>query len=39
MVDRYARFATEHLATASSIESPSKDGVIELSRFCHGATK
>lgn len=40
MVDRYAKFATEHLAAAASrIESPSKDGVIELSRFCHGATK
>jgi integrase len=40
MVDRYAKFATEHLAVAASrIESPSKDGVIELSRFCHGATK
>lgn len=40
MVDRYAKFATEHLASAASrIESPSKEGVIELSRFCHGATK
>jgi len=40
MVDRYAKFATEHLAVAAPrIESPSKDGVIELSRFCHGATK
>jgi len=30
MVDRYAKLATEHLAAASRIESPSKDGVIEL---------
>jgi hypothetical protein len=40
MADRYAKFATEHLAAAASrIESSSKEGVIELSRFCHGATK
>ena len=26
-------------AAASRIESPRKDGVIELSRFCHGATQ
>lgn len=40
MVDRYAKFATEHLAAAASrIESAGKENVIELSRFCHGATK
>jgi hypothetical protein len=40
MVDRYAKFATEHLAAAASrIESVPKENVIELSRFCHGAAK
>ena len=37
MVDRYAKFATEHLATAAKrIETVTADNVIELSRFCHG---
>lgn len=37
MVDRYAKFATEHLATAAKrIETMTADNVIELSRFCHG---
>jgi hypothetical protein len=37
MVDRYAKFATEHLARAASrIESEVKSNVIDLSRFCHG---
>lgn len=40
MVDCYAKFATEHLAVAASrIESVTKENVIELSRFCHDATK
>lgn len=40
MVDRYAKFATEHLAAAASrIESVSKDSVINLAHFCHSATK
>ena len=39
MVDRYAKFATEHLAAAAArIESAGEENVIELSRFCHGAT-
>ena len=38
MVDRYAKFATEHLANAAArIETVPTDNVIELSRFCHGA--
>ncbi|MBS1198240.1 MAG: hypothetical protein H6R18_2025 [Proteobacteria bacterium] len=37
MVDRYAKFATEHLARAAArIEMASTENVIELSRFCHG---
>lgn len=37
MVDRYAKFATEHLARAAArIESGAKSNVVELSRFCHG---
>lgn len=37
MVDRYAKFATEHLATAAKrIETMTAENVIELSRFCHG---
>lgn len=37
MVDRYAKYATEHLAAAASrIEtSPIGNNVISLSRFCH----
>jgi len=37
MVDRYAKFATDHLATAASrIETGSTGNVLTLSRFCHG---
>lgn len=37
MVDRYAKFATEHLATAASrIETAPTENVFPLSRFCHG---
>jgi hypothetical protein len=37
MVDHYAKFATEHLATAEKrIETAAAENVIELSRFCHG---
>ena len=37
MVDRYAKFATEHLATAASrIETGQTGNVVTLSRFCHG---
>ena len=37
MVDRYAKFATDHLARAASrIESGVKSNVLEWSRFCHG---
>jgi integrase len=40
MVDRYAKFATEHLAVAASrIEAASKESVIELAHFCHSATE
>ncbi len=36
MVDRYAKFATDHLAIAAArIESGTKGNVISLSRFCH----
>ena len=36
MVDRYAKFATDHLAIAAArIESGTKGNVITLSRFCH----
>jgi len=36
MVDRYAKFATEHLAKAANrIDHFGQDNVIELSRFCH----
>ena len=36
MVDRYAKYATEHLAVAASrIESNRGRNVITLSRFCH----
>jgi integrase len=36
MVDRYAKFATEHLAKAANrIDHYSVDNVVELSRFCH----
>ena len=38
MVDRYAKFATDHLvAAASRIESDRDDNVVELARFRHGA--
>lgn len=38
MVDRYAKFATDHLREAASrIESAPRENVVELSRFCHGA--
>ena len=37
MVDRYAKFATEHLANAARrIESVSTINVPNVSRFCHG---
>jgi len=37
MVDRYAKFATEHLATAAKrIETVTAENVITVSRFCHG---
>ncbi|NTV09149.1 MAG: site-specific integrase [Zoogloea sp.] len=37
MVDRYAKFATDHLATAASrIETGRTENVIALSRFSHG---
>lgn len=36
MVDRYAKFSTEHLANAASrIDLLASDNVIELSRFSH----
>jgi integrase len=36
MVDRYAKFATEHLAHAAArIETVSGDNVVDLSRFSH----
>jgi hypothetical protein len=36
MVDRYAKFATEHLAHAASrLDIQTGDNVINLSRFCH----
>jgi len=40
MVDRYAKFATEHLAVAASrIDSARKSTVISLSRFSHANEK
>lgn len=40
MVDRYAKFATEHLAAAASrIESGRGGNVVEISRFTHGREK
>lgn len=40
MVDRYAKFATEHLAAAASrIESDRGGNVVTLSRFSHAETK
>lgn len=40
MVDRYAKYSTEHLALAASRIGNGRGGnVIELSRFCHGKTK
>ena len=40
MVDRYAKFATEHLAAAASrIESDRGGNVVSMSRFCHAGTK
>lgn len=37
MVDRYAKFATEHLAIAAArIEGSSGQNVIPISRFSHG---
>ena len=36
MVDRYAKFATEHLAAAATrIASRRTGNVVQLSRFCH----
>ncbi len=37
MVDRYAKFATEHLAKAANrLDHFGEDNnVIEMSRFCH----
>ncbi len=40
MVDRYAKFATEHLAVAASrIESDRGGNVLQLSRFSHAQNK
>jgi len=40
MVDRYAKYSTEHLALAAShIENGRSGNVIELSRFSHGQAK
>lgn len=40
MVDRYAKYATEHLAVAAArIESERGDNVIRMSRFPHGQKK
>jgi hypothetical protein len=40
MVDRYAKFATEHLSVAAArIERGRDRNVIELSRFCHGTKR
>lgn len=40
MVDRYAKYSTEHLsAAASRIENGRGGNVIEMSRFCHGKTR
>jgi hypothetical protein len=40
MVDRYAKFATEHLAAAASrIEANRGGNVLQLSRFCHVQNK
>lgn len=40
MVDRYAKFATEHLAAAASrIESDRGGNVLQLSRFSHVQSK
>lgn len=37
MVDRYAKFATDHLVTAAArIESDRDENVVELARFRHG---
>ena len=37
MVDRYAKFATEHLSVAAArIERGGEKNVVELVRFCHG---
>lgn len=37
IVDRYAKFAKEHLAkVANPIDHYSIDNVVEMSRFCHG---
>ena len=38
MVDRYAKFATDHLAIAAArIEAGRGDNVVTLSRFCHAS--
>jgi integrase len=40
MVDRYAKFGTEHPTTAAArIERGRARNVISLSRFCHGPEK
>jgi hypothetical protein len=37
MVDRYAKYATEHLAVAAArIESERGGNVVSMSRFPHG---
>jgi integrase len=37
MVDRYAKFATEHLSQAAArIETVADNNVVDLSRYCHG---
>jgi hypothetical protein len=40
MVDRYAKFGTEHLTVAAArIERGGDENVIDLSRFCHARDK
>ena len=40
MVDRYAKFATEHLSVAAARIERSRDrNVIDLSRFCHARSR
>lgn len=40
MVDRYAKYATEHLSVAAArIENGRGGNVVQLSRFCHAQSK